>query len=319
MPTVSVIIPAFNAMPHLPQTIESVLQQTFNDFEILIIDDASTDSTVEWISQIKDHRIHLIQQTKNQGPNAARNLGINSAKGDYIAFLDADDIWEPAKLFKQVEILERDIHIGLIYTSATIMNEEGQVTGRLFVARKEGNVWESLIQGNFVDCPSSVIVRRECFNQVGLFDVNFRCFEDWEMWIRIAKTYRFAAMSEPLVKFRMVANSNSKNYHLMETSFHQVINKIFQSVDTEILPLKKRSCSHANIVLAWKALQSKDKNIVQASKYKNLAFKEYPLQGLTKEYFRLSIAIALMHWFGPKNFEKILNLLFMFRRRFALN
>lgn len=319
MPTVSVIIPAFNAMPHLPQTIESVLQQTFNDFEILIIDDASTDSTVEWISQIKDHRIHLIQQTKNQGPNAARNLGINSAKGDYIAFLDADDIWEPAKLFKQVEILERDTHISLIYTSATIINEKGQATGRVFMARKEGDVWESLIQGNFVDCPSSVIVRRDCFNRVGLFDVNFRCFEDWEMWIRIAKTYKFAAIGEPLVKFRMVANSNSKNYHLMETSFYQVIDKVFESESAELLPLKERSCSHANIVLAWKALQSKDRNIAQASKYKHLAFKDYPLQRLTREYFRLSIAIGLIRWFGPKKYEKLLNLLFIFRRRIALN
>ncbi|WP_299487738.1 glycosyltransferase [Acaryochloris sp. IP29b_bin.137] len=319
MTKVSVIIPAYNAMPYLPQTVESVLQQTFNNFEVLIIDDASTDETVEWASQLEDRRVSLIQHDQNQGLATTRNMGINRAKGDYIAFLDADDVWEPTKLSKQIQVLNRDTHIGLIYTSAAIINEEGQTTGRMFKAFKEGNVWELLIQGNFVDCPSSVMVRRECFDQVGLFDINFRCVEDWEMWIRIAKRYRFAAIHEPLVKFRMVSNSLSKNYHLMETSFHQVINKVFQSVDTDLLPLKKRSCSHANMVIAWKALQSKDKNVTQASKYKHLAFKSYPLKVLTKEYFRLSTAIALMHWFGPEKYEKLMNMLYVLRRRIALN
>ena len=101
MSKVSVIIPAYNAMNYLPQTLKSVLQQTFTDFEILIINDGSSDDIVEWSSQISDSRVKLISQI-NQGVSAARNTGIRNAQGEYIAFIDADDLWEPTKLEKQV-------------------------------------------------------------------------------------------------------------------------------------------------------------------------------------------------------------------------
>ena len=104
MPKVSVIIPTYNAMTYLPETVESVLRQTYSNFELLIIDDGSSDQTVQWVSQLVDSRVRLISQ-ENQGASVARNTGIAHAQGEYVAFLDADDLWEPTKLEQQVRCL----------------------------------------------------------------------------------------------------------------------------------------------------------------------------------------------------------------------
>src|SRR4028119_2409178 len=126
MPKVSVIIPAYNAMAYLPETLESVLNQTFTDFEVLIINDGSSDGIVEWASEIKDSRVKLISQ-ENQGLSGARNTGIWSSQGEYLAFLDADDIWEPTKLEKQVQCLEEDNNIGLVSSWVSSINESGDI------------------------------------------------------------------------------------------------------------------------------------------------------------------------------------------------
>ncbi|MCJ8280869.1 MAG: glycosyltransferase family 2 protein, partial [Rivularia sp. ALOHA_DT_140] len=128
MPKVSVIIPAYNAMGFLPETLESVLQQTFTDFEILIINDGSSDDIVEWASKISDSRVRLITQI-NQGVSAARNTGIRNSQGEYIAFLDADDLWEPTKLEKQVNCLKANPGVGLVYTWTTFIDQFSQPIG----------------------------------------------------------------------------------------------------------------------------------------------------------------------------------------------
>ncbi|MBD3561856.1 glycosyltransferase family 2 protein, partial [Planktothrix sp. FACHB-1355] len=112
-PKVSVVIPAYNAMRYLPATLDSVFNQTYTDLEILIIDDGSKDETVEWVAQITDPRVQLISQ-QNKGVSEARNAGIANARGEYIALLDADDLWEPTKLEKQVRCLEDNPAVGLV-------------------------------------------------------------------------------------------------------------------------------------------------------------------------------------------------------------
>jgi glycosyltransferase involved in cell wall biosynthesis len=124
MPQVSVIIPAYNAMAFLPETLESVLNQTFTDFEVLIINDGSPDDIVEWASEIKDSRVKLISQ-ENQGISGARNTGMWSSQGEYLAFLDADDIWEAKKLEKQVEYLEKHPDVGLVSSWISNVDRNG--------------------------------------------------------------------------------------------------------------------------------------------------------------------------------------------------
>src|SRR4028119_1857024 len=126
MPKVSVIIPAYNAMAYLPETLESVINQTFTDFEVLIINDGSPDGIVEWASEIKDSRVKLISQ-ENQGLSGARNTGIWSSQGEYLAFLDADDIWEPTKLEKQVQCLDKNLDVGMVSSGISTIDPNGNL------------------------------------------------------------------------------------------------------------------------------------------------------------------------------------------------
>lgn len=131
MPKVSVVIPAFNALRYLPRTVDSALAQSFGDFEVLIVDDESTDGTADWVRTIADRRVRLLEQ-KNQGAAAARNAGIRQARGEYIAFLDADDLWEPAKLERQVACLDARPEVGVVYTWVRVIDQDGEPTGSLY-------------------------------------------------------------------------------------------------------------------------------------------------------------------------------------------
>jgi glycosyltransferase involved in cell wall biosynthesis len=314
MPKVSVIIPSYNAMAYLPETLESVLRQTFTDFEALIINDGSSDNIVEWVSGVKDTRVKLISQ-ENQGLPGARNTGIAHAQGEYIAFLDADDLWEPTKLEKQVRYLDENPAVGLVHTPMLLVDAQGKSTGRFMGSNAEGDVWQQLITKNIIACPS-VMVRRCCFETVGVFDQNLRSIEDWDMWLRIAVHYPFGLIKEPLAYYRQLPNSMSKNCQVMEQAFHTVIERAFESAPSEQLYLKNHSYGHANLCLAWKALQSKNRDYKLALHFSNSAIAYYPQLRYSGEYIRLSWAIALMQWFGAENYPKLLALIYAIRRRF---
>ncbi|MFH7027664.1 MAG: glycosyltransferase family 2 protein [Heteroscytonema crispum UTEX LB 1556] len=312
MPKVSVIIPAYNAMTYLPETLQSVLRQNFTDFEVLIIDDGSSDNIQEWGASQTDPRMKLISQT-NQGQSAARNLGIALAKGEYIAFLDADDLWEPTMLEKQVRCLEENPAVGLAYHWTALIDENGKATGRVMGSNASGDVLKQILERNIIDCPS-VVIRRCCFENVGLFIPNLRFIEDWEMWIRIASGYHFAVTQEPLVYYRQHSKNTSKNWQLMEEGYRIVIEKAFQSVPPDLLCIKNRSYGRANLCLAWKALQSKDKDYKLAQNFRAKAIAYYPQLRFSREYMRLSLAIALMRYFGSNGYSKVLELAYTLRR-----
>ncbi|MEL6912272.1 MAG: glycosyltransferase family A protein, partial [Cyanobacteria bacterium J06598_4] len=130
MPKVSVVIAAYNLMAYLPETIANVLQQTFTDFEVIVVNDGSTDHTAQWVSQVEDPRVRLISQ-ENMGLSGACNTGVINATGEYITFLDADDLWEKTKLAQQVEILDNYPEVSVVSTWVTYMNEAGESTGRV--------------------------------------------------------------------------------------------------------------------------------------------------------------------------------------------
>ena len=315
MPNVSVVIPAYNAMNYLPETVESVLRQSFTDFEVLIIDDGSSDHIVQWASQIADHRVRLISQ-ENQGVSAARNTGITQAHGEYIAFLDADDLWELTKLEKQVRCLDNNPTVGLVHTWMLLVDEQGKSTGRVMKSNGEGDIWKQLVERNIIACPS-VIVRRCCFEAVGIFDINLRSIEDWDMWLRIASRYPFAVIKEPLAYYRQLPGSLSKNCQVMEQAFHRVIEKAFHSAPSELLYLKNRSYGYANLCLAWKALQSHERDYKLALHFQQQAISHYPQLRFSWEYIRLSLAIATLQWFGQKQYAKVLTLTYALRRRIS--
>ena len=228
MPKVSVVIPSYNAMAYLPKTLESLLGQTFTDFEVLIINDGSSDHIVEWSSQIEDARVKLISQD-NKGTSAARNTGISQSKGEYIAFLDADDLWEPTKLEKQVLCLDSKKSVGLVYTWTAYIDQFGIPTKRVIAFSEEGQVWEKLVVKDIVCNGSSAMVRRSCLEHIGEFDSDMQPVEDWDMWIRLSAHYSLAVVKKVLVYYRQHPHSLSQNRPRMIRAFAQVIEKAFRS------------------------------------------------------------------------------------------
>lgn len=317
MPKISVVIPAYNAMAYLPETMESVLGQSFEDFEAIVINDGSFDQTAQWVSQVTDPRVRLISQ-ENQGNAGARNTGIIHAQGDYVAFLDADDLWEPTKLEKQVRVLEENPDVGLVYTWVAYIDERGTLTGRVFKHEVEGQVWSQLTEHNIVESGSVAMVRRSCFETVGLFDRNLGSHvEDWDMWLRMANHYPFKVVKEPLVYYRQVSNSTSRNWAAMACSFELVIEKAFTAAPLELQYLKPRSSSFGNLCLAWKALQSSDQDWQIAASFRSRALADYPGVFFSKEFMRLSVAIFLMRWFGVGGYENFLKVFHTLRRRIS--
>lgn len=306
MPKVSVIVTAYNLIEYLPETIDNVLQQTYNDFEVIVVDDGSTDNTAAWVRQVTDPRVRLICQP-NMGLSGASNTGIENARGEYITFLDADDLWEPTKLAKQVEILDNCPEVGIVYTWVIYMNEEGKSTGRVVKPEAEGYIWEQLIEVNQIECGSVNLIRRSCFEKVGLFDTNLKSYvPDWDMWLRLALHYQFKVIREPLVYYRQRSSSGSRQFKAMERSFNIVLEKAFNAAPPELKPLVNRGYGFAYFCLAWKALQNGQPDYKAARKFQQIALKKHPRRFLTKENLRLTVAITLMQWFGNQNYLKIL-------------
>ena len=314
MSKVSVVIPAYNAMAYLPQTVANVLEQTYTDFEVIVVNDGSTDNIEEWIAQISDLRVKLVSQT-NLGLAGARNTGIRESQGEYLAFLDADDLWESTKLAKQVRVLDSHPEVGLVYTWVAYVDEQGNSTGRVVSNQQEGDVWQELTKGNLVECGSVAMVRRQSLEKCGVFDCNLGSFvEDWDMWLRIADRYEFKVVKEPLVYYRQVASSASRNWEAMAKSYQLVIEKAFATATWRNLSLRNRSYGTANLVLAWKAIQSQTRDYEKASYFRSQALKHDPWLFFSKEYSRLSIAIALMSWFGVGGYQRFLSVLYTLRR-----
>lgn len=312
MTKVSVVIATYNSMDYLPETLESVLRQTFTDFEVLLVDDGSLDSTVQWASGLVDPRIRFISQ-ENHGVCVARNTGIAYARGEYVTFLDSDDLWEPTKLEKQVRCLENNPELGLVHTWLALIDERGNLTGRVLASNAEGDVWKQIVQKNTVAC-SSTMVRRCCFEVAGVFDANLRVAEDWDMWIRLADRYKFGLIKEPLVRYRQRINSKSKNYPARIKDFHQIIEKAFQSAPLELLHLKEQSYGNVNLCVAWKCLQGTNKDYKMANDFRREALRHYPQLRYSQEHIRLSLAIALMQYCRPEIYSKFLAMAYTLRR-----
>jgi glycosyltransferase involved in cell wall biosynthesis len=314
-PKVSVVVPAYNTMKYLPETLDSILHQTFSDFEVLIVNDGSSDNIEEWFEQIQDSRVKSISQ-QNAGLSSARNTGIRHSQGEYIAFLDSDDTWEKTKLEKQVKYLEEHPSIDLIHTWILLIDEHGISTGRILKSFAVGDVWQQLIQQNIIAC-LSVMVRRHCVESVGGFDETLRSLEDWDMWIRIAKNHKFAVIQEPLAYYRQIPTSMSKNFQVMEQSFNTVIEKTFNTVSIDLVHLKNYSYGYANLCLAWKALQSESQDLKQASLFQLKALQYNPKLRFSPENIRLSLAILIRQFLGINNYSKFLEFAYSIRRYFS--
>ena len=206
-PTVSIILPTYNRAYILRQSIGSVLSQSFTDFELLIIDDCSTDDTSSIVSSINDSRITYLKTPVNSGAAAARNYGISLAQGKYIAFEDSDDMWLNNKLELQLNLMEENPECGFSYHKIYYdmgKNNHGQ---NLFVilpdekipyAQKNGDIFTQLLYDNLVGCPT-MLIRHDALSAIGTFDTELKALEDYDLAIRLAKKYPALFIDEVLV------------------------------------------------------------------------------------------------------------------------
>lgn len=296
-PKVSIIIPAYNTRHFLPQTVSSALSQTWQDFELLIVDDGSTDGTGQWVAEQTDPRIHLVRQP-NQGAAAARNTGIKHAKGKYIAFLDADDLWEVDKLKKQVAVLDSLSEVGLVHTAIHYIDENGDSINRILGVRGEGNVWREVVTDNPVRCGSTPLIRRECFDKLGVFDTSLSFAEDWEMWIRIARHYQFATINEPLVAYRQHKTNMTKSYKRIMPNFQKILERTFRDSPGHERALEHKAYGYAYLFSAWRAYLAGD--VREAVTLHRQAHRVYPRMLLVKNSLNLSARLAKTRLLEPK-------------------
>lgn len=180
-PTVSVIIPTYNRAHLLGRPIQSVLDQTYQDFEIIVVDDASVDKTEEVVKSFADDRINYIQHQKNKGGSSARNTGIKAAKEEFIAFLDSDDEWLAEKLKKQMDRFEIfSKKVGVIHSGLSLVWYETQEVMERVIPSLQGNLFLNLLK-MCITPGSSLVVRRYCFRRAGFFDELLPSCQDWDM------------------------------------------------------------------------------------------------------------------------------------------
>jgi len=240
-PVVSVIVPSYNRGYCIAQCLRSILNQTFADFEIIVVDDASSDDTRAQVLSIPDSRIRYLAHDANRGGAVARNSGIRIASGEFIAFLDSDDHWQPDKLAKQVESLRRlGMQCGLSYTWLSCVDDVGTETLRVN-PEIEGECFEEMLVSNFIGTFSNIVVRKSLLIEVGALDEAFRSCQDWDLFIRLTRHASVHCLREYAVSYLLsVSDKNriSTNPRSVIQGHRRILNKY--AVDYSALPLPAR-------------------------------------------------------------------------------
>ncbi len=237
MPKVSVVIPAFNAAATILESVKSVQEQTFRDWELIIVDDGSTDETSQLLQPLQEPKIKILTQ-KNCGPPVARNRAIEEACGEYIAFIDADDLWKPDKLARQVTLMDQDNTIGLLHTDLEMFDEDPVLETVTYYDRSPhtNETYHRILSGGFIGV-LTVMVRREVLDDVGLFDPEFLFgTEDWDLWIRILRKHKSLHLPESTAYYRSSPSGQFKNPETKAKGEWKVIQKhlLRQEIPVEV-------------------------------------------------------------------------------------
>lgn len=207
---VSIVMPAYNAARTIRASIESVQAQTVADWELIVIDDGSKDDTANILAElaVEDDRIHFLQNEKNSGASYTRNRAIALAEGEWIAFLDSDDLWKPQKLEKQLALAAKYPDMVICYTASSFINDGGEPYGYIMEA-VERMTYKMLLRKNLLSC-SSVMIRASAMKEIKM--PNDRMHEDYYVWLTVVRSCGVAyGINEPLLVYRLCANSKSSN------------------------------------------------------------------------------------------------------------
>jgi glycosyltransferase involved in cell wall biosynthesis len=338
---VSVVIPAYNCGKYIVETLESVLAQTYRNFEIVVVDDGSTDNTKEVLEPYFDEIVYHYQQ--NGGLAAARNKGLSLAKGEYFALLDADDIWVPNKLELQLKCFDLYPEVGLVFSEFSAFNTKGTISpsyskiyfefifqnykltlDKIFEQKKElddkrlayaGNICETEFLGNII-MPSTTIIKRECIEKIGMFPGKYKNDGDYDLFLRITQAYKCGFIDMPLMKYRVLENSLSQRSQKEGVGVSEVIDIIETFVRNspvfakEKIELIKQRFAGLHYEMGYGHFSRNNYNEARKSFIKSFRHHVLPLAS-SKVYLFLIVTLLprgaillLKYW---KNFPKILS------------
>ncbi|MBE9004022.1 glycosyltransferase [Fortiea sp. LEGE XX443] len=265
-PRISVIIPAYNSENTIKATIDSVLNQTFADFELIVINDGSTDSTLDIVSQIQDSRLKVFS-FENAGGNVSRNRGLQKSVGEFVSFLDADDIWTHHKLASQLKALQNNVDAKVAYSWTDYIGENGKFLVAGNHVTVDGDVYERLLVSNFLENGSNPLICRDILLELGGFDESLVAAQDWDMWLRLAAKYAFICVPEVQILYRVSANSLSSNLARQEKACLAVLERAYYARPLVSKNIWNLSLTNLYKYLVCKALQkpfNRQKGIVAA-------------------------------------------------------
>ncbi len=295
MPEISIILPPYNRAKTLPRAVQSILSQTFTNFELIIVDDGSNDNTTEVVRGFKDNRIKYIKIKENKGASAARNIGIKSAKGKYIAFQDSDDEWLPEKLRKQIDIFRKvSSKIGMIYTDMwEIVTKRKKYFYSPHIMPIDGIIYKKALRYFIKNIGlATAVIKKECFDKIGLFDEELPRYIDLELFIRISKIYQFYHITEPLIKYYKTPRNISSSFENLIKARKLILQKYSDSIKKDRKLLAYHFYKLGNLLFSNNIKKRCKNSLFQA-------FKNDPLSLRIWLFLLLSL-------FGPKTYKKVI-------------
>jgi glycosyltransferase involved in cell wall biosynthesis len=247
-PLVSVVIATYNMAQYLQKAVDSVLAQTWENLELIVVDDGSTDDTAQVMKAFKDNARVRYLPTENQGQPRAKNTGISSAKGEFIAFCDADDLWSPKKLAIQMPCFQNP-KVGVVYSEVSYIDKNGTALEKeIPYERHSGHVTEHLVIKNFVPFGTAVI-RQACVKKNGAFDVDLPMGIDWDLWLRYSMDWHFHYAPEVTYIYRIWPGQMSKNYRGRYENAFRILSK-FIAANPGAIPAKLKARAWSDMYLS---------------------------------------------------------------------
>lgn len=276
-PAFSVIIPTYNRGQLISRAVDSVLNQTFKDFELIIVDDGSEDDTRKIIEEYieKDDRIQYFYK-KNGGQNSALNVGLRHAKGTYVAFLDSDDRWLKKKLEKVFDKFQTDIEIGVVYHRTGFVNK-----GKLQTINEdylEGYIYKEVLEQEFLSSPTSFAAKRECFTQLGGYDETFLRFQDDDMCFLLAKNYKIGVVKEVLGVLGGEANDRVSDNPVKTANYYVILINKYKKDILEVCGKQKLADMYYKAAMNYSYILSREKTKKMFS-----LMKKYDVEGRYKK------------------------------------
>lgn len=303
-PRVTVVTSAYNAEAIIEPTVRSVLRQTFCDFEYVIVNDGSRDHTAEIIRRLMaaDPRIRLIDQD-NRGLAASRNRAVRESRGAYLAFLDHDDLWHPQKLALQAALLDTRPDVAVASCYSAVIDTDGTVIGWRLGGDANGDVYQEMLEWDMVSGGSVVLVRREALAAIGPSDESLTMRTDWDLWIRLARHYRFGTVPRILVGYRRSTSSVSRRYERFAEAGTRVLQNVLR--DDPPFQARYRYCL-ARDAFAVACLCTIDENPRLAWRYlaRALALTPAPVLAAPRRW-AMVVVLALQTVLPPQTFQRV--------------